>query len=64
MAQPATQAPNTRAENPGQTSMQAWSSSPGHWPELLSSNLTPVLTTFSMVLNIIPGHTLQVSLCA
>ena len=35
MAQPATHAPNTRAEKPGHTSIHAASSDPGHCPLLL-----------------------------
>merc|ERR1719471_52190 len=48
LAQPATQAPNTLAENPGQTAIQASSSSPGHCP--LESPLLLLLTLLLLLL--------------
>merc|ERR1719305_1134674 len=55
LAQPATQAPNTLAENPGHTAIQASSSSPGHWP--LES---PLLLLLTLLLLLLPDKALGV----
>lgn len=59
LAQPATQAPNTLAENPGHTAIQASSSSPGHCP-LDSSLLLLLLFTLLLLFLLLPDKALGV----